>query len=71
MIYPHRGSSINDIHAVLFHLTKLNTILKLEGTNGAWEILCNISIFEPAVQLIWPPKAVLVCDLPITNAKLL
>ena len=21
MIYPHRGSSINDIHAVLFHLT--------------------------------------------------
>jgi hypothetical protein len=50
---------------------QLNTILKLEGTNGAWEILCNISIFEPAVQLIWPPKAVLVCDLPITNAKLL
>ena len=22
MIYPHRGSSINDIHAILFHLTK-------------------------------------------------
>jgi hypothetical protein len=50
---------------------QLNTILKLEGTNGAWEILCNISIFEPAVQLKWPPKAVLVCDLPITNTNLL
>ena len=50
---------------------QLNTFLKLEGTNGAWEILCNISIFEPAIQLIWPPKAVLVCELPITNTNLL
>ena len=32
---------------LVFDWVQLSKILKLEGTNGAWEILCKISIFKP------------------------